>query len=78
MTPEERFEAHEQWLLDHDRALAKHDAMMAKHDEAIAEIHEVLAEVGQIQRKQSAVLLEIAQHVARLLDRDNGGGADGP
>lgn len=60
MTPEERIAAHEQWLLDHDRA--------------IAEMQEIQRETVAIQRKQSAVLLEIAEHVARLLDRDDGHG----
>lgn len=60
MTPEERIAAHEQWLLDHDRA--------------IAEMQEIQRETVAIQRKQSAVLLEIAEHVARLLDRDDGQG----
>jgi hypothetical protein len=55
MTPEERFEAHEQWLLDHDRTIK---------------------EISDIQRRQAAVLLEISQHVARLLDRSNGGDPD--
>ena len=40
MTSEERFAAHEQWLLDHDKALTK-------HDEAIEEIHAVLLELAQ-------------------------------
>lgn len=71
MTPEERVAAHQQWLLDHDRAMAKHGEMMAKHAEDIAEIR-------AIQRQQSAVLLEIAQYVARRLDRHSGGGADAP
>ena len=57
MTPEERFAAHEQWLLDHDRA--------------ITEIREIQRQQTEVQRQQSAVLLEIAQHVAKLLD-DNG------
>jgi hypothetical protein len=59
MTPEERFEMHEQWLLDHDKHIARMDALFA--------------EIGAIQRQQSAVLLEIAQHVARLLDREDPG-----
>ena len=57
MTPEERLAAHEQWLLDHDKA--------------IAEIQEIQRQQAVIQRQQSAVLLEIAQHVARLLDRED-------
>lgn len=69
MTSEERFEAHEQWLLDHDRAVKKHDeditrihAMLDRtreeHDENIAEIH--------------AILQEIARVMARLVDREEG------
>lgn len=58
MTPEERFAAHEQWLLDHDKS--------------IIEIKSILQETVAIQRRQSAVLLEIAEHVARLLERDDG------
>jgi hypothetical protein len=54
MTPEERFEAHEQWLLDHDRA--------------IKEIVDIQRQQAAVQHQQSAVLLEIAQQVARLLD----------
>ena len=67
MTPEERFEAHEQWLLDHDKALAKHERDMT-------EIRATLAETVEIQRKQAGVLLELTQHVTRLLERweDNG------
>jgi hypothetical protein len=61
MTPEERFAMHEQWLLDHDKA--------------IAEMKDVLRQVADVQRQQSAVMLEIAQHVARLLDREDPGGA---
>ena len=56
MTPEERMEAHEQWLLDHDRDMKQ--------------IREVLGQTAEIQRKQSEILLEISQHVARLLDRE--------
>lgn len=69
MTPEERFEAHEQWLLDHDKRMAE---MQAQHAAWRAEIDQTFREIGQIQRQQSAVLLEIAQHVARLLDREDG------
>jgi hypothetical protein len=64
MTPEERFAAHEQWLLDHDRA--------------IAELRAIQTEQARLQQQQSAVLLELTQQIVRLLDRrDNGrtGGA---
>jgi hypothetical protein len=71
MTPEERFEAHEQWLLDHDRTMRALDEASQKHAEEIAAIREILQETTAIQRKQSAVLLEIAEHVARLLDKEN-------
>ena len=88
MTPEERFEAHEQWLQDldhaitkHNLAIADHNVGMANHTLAMAEIRAGLAEIKNIQRdqaqaqaKQSAVLLELTQHVVRLLERweDNG------
>jgi hypothetical protein len=67
MTPEERFEAHEQWLLDHDRAIARYDGWLAR-------MQEIQQQQADIQRKQSEVLLEIAQHVTRLLDRDDAHG----
>jgi hypothetical protein len=60
MTPEERLAAHEQWLLDHDKV--------------IADIQDILQETVAIQRRQSAVLLELAEHVARLLDKSGDGG----
>ena len=44
MTSEERFAAHEQWLLDHDRLFAD---QARKHDETIAEIHAILLELAQ-------------------------------
>ena len=64
MTPEERIELHEQWLLDHDKGIAEIRATLA----------DSVAELTAIQRKQGAVLLELTQHVTRLLERweDNG------
>jgi hypothetical protein len=60
MTPEERFDAHEQWLLDHDRG--------------IAEIRTMLHDITSLQQRQAAVLLELTEQVTRLLDKNGGGG----
>jgi hypothetical protein len=58
MTPDERLEAHEQWLLDHDRGLT--------------EIRTILTDVADLQRKQSAILLELTQRIVDVLDRTTG------
>jgi hypothetical protein len=71
MTPDERFDAHEQWLLDHDKRLAEHAAWQAQMERGLVHIHEILAETSEIQRQQSRVLLDIARHVDRLLDRED-------
>ena len=55
MTPEEQFEQHARWLVDHDRA--------------IAEIQEIQRETTQIQRRQAAVMLDVARKHAELGER---------
>jgi hypothetical protein len=45
---------------------------MAEHDEWVVRIRGVLDEVADLQRRQSAVLLELTQQITRLLDRENG------
>ena len=38
MTPEERFERHEQWLEQHDRMIAAHDHSIADHERIMRRI----------------------------------------
>jgi hypothetical protein len=59
MTPEERFERHEQWLEQHDRMMAEHDRMMAEHAEHMAEHDRKLQRIDD--RLDRAVRLSVRE-----------------
>lgn len=72
MTPEERFERHEQFLEQHDRMMAEHDRTMAEHARHMAEHDRLLAEhVGHMAEldRQMAKHQVVMDRIDARLDR---------